>query len=282
MNDLTSTSPTPSRHFKCPRCTWVHIGISLEDAQLQVRQAQAFYVVASRINHVTTRGPEAYLESYKRCFKCGAPSVDFVPVLPGEVPIESTQQTVIDDDAKMSNDYTIPDDFPRRPRNLGAVPGAQDKFLAVEYQGRYYPPGCTPPELHERWRYSMSLVEQFVPACIETKKGKRKDMPEVEILDQYLTRLIDAEWVSNAEASWVIRETAKLLDWPTPEAAFEPFRGLPITREQDAEIRAFIAYRVARNEPWDTLEFSCMLKGMLNPPGPPEDDDEVAGDNESN
>ncbi len=215
--DPTCTSPTPSRHFKCPRCGWVRIGISLEDAQEQVRQAQAFYVVVSKINHVTMRGSEAYLQSYKKCFKCGAPSADFVPALPGEVPIESTQQTVIDDDAKMSDDYSIPDGFPRRPRHLGAVPGAQDKFLAVEYQGRYYPPGCTPPELHERWRYCMSLVEQFVPACIETKKGKRKHMPEVEILDQYLVRLIETNWVSDDEARWVIREAARLLDWPARE-----------------------------------------------------------------
>lgn len=52
---------------------------------------------------------------------------------------------------------------------------------------------------------------------------------------------------------------------------FEPFRGLPITREQDAEIRAYIAHKIAIGEPWDTLGFSCMLKDMLNP-RPPEDE----------
>jgi hypothetical protein len=51
---------------------------------------------------------------------------------------------------------------------------------------------------------------------------------------------------------------------------FEPFCGLPITREQDAEIRAYIAHKLARDEPWDTLGFSCMLKDMLVPPGPEE------------
>jgi hypothetical protein len=65
----------------------------------------------------------------------------------------------------------------------------------------------------------MSLVEQFVPACIETKAGKRKDMPEADILDQYLVRLIDAGWCSDDEARWVMRETAKVLGWPTPETA---------------------------------------------------------------
>ena len=55
---------------------------------------------------------------------------------------------------------------------------------------------------------------------------------------------------------------------------FEPFRGLPLTREQDAEIRAHIAHKLARDEPWDTLGFSYMLKDMLNPPAPLDDTDD--------
>ena len=48
---------------------------------------------------------------------------------------------------------------------------------------------------------------------------------------------------------------------------FEPFRGLPLTREQDTEIRAYIARRQANCEARDTLGFSYMLKDMLAPPG---------------
>lgn len=59
---------------------------------------------------------------------------------------------------------------------------------------------------------------------------------------------------------------------------FEPFRGLPLTREQDSEIRTYIEQRLARGEPWDTLGFSCMLKDMLTPPRP---EDDAAGDKES-
>lgn len=55
---------------------------------------------------------------------------------------------------------------------------------------------------------------------------------------------------------------------------FEPFRGLPLTREQDAEIRAYIARRQANGEAWDTLGFSYMLKDMLNPRLPEENDAE--------
>lgn len=110
------------------------------------------------------------------------------------------------------DDFQVPNDFPR-PQHLGAVPGAQQKFLAVEYQGRYYSHGCTPPELYERWQHCMHYVPQFVTSCIETKRGKRKDVPEADILDQYLVRLIEAKWVSDDEARWVIRETARQLGW---------------------------------------------------------------------
>ncbi len=75
--------------FKCPKCSWVHVGISLEDADENVRQAQAFYVVASKINHVTMRGPAAYLEGYKRCYRCGASSANFVPIRDCDVPIST-------------------------------------------------------------------------------------------------------------------------------------------------------------------------------------------------
>ncbi len=41
---------------------------------------------------------------------------------------------------------------------------------------------------------------------------------------------------------------------------FEPLRGPPLMREQDAELLENVAQRLARGEPWDTLGFSCTLK----------------------
>lgn len=111
--------------------------------------------------------------------------------------------------------FQVPDAFPRS-RPAGAVPGAQTKFLAVEYEGRYYSPGCTPPEIHERWRYCAELVPQFVASCLRSKAGKRAHMSEQEILQQYLVRLIDSKWVTDVEADWVIDEVARQLDWPQP------------------------------------------------------------------
>lgn len=129
--------------------------------------------------------------------------------------IEKSKLPSSEDEAKY---VQVPAGFPR-PQSAGAVPGAQPKFLAVEYQCRFYSPGCTPPELHQRWQHCMQYVPQFVTSCIETKKGKRAHMSQVKILDQYLTRLIESGWVSADEARWVIRETAKVLGWPMPEAA---------------------------------------------------------------
>ncbi|MFC3109032.1 hypothetical protein ACFQAT_09520 [Undibacterium arcticum] len=52
------------------------------------------------------------------------------------------------------------------------------------------------------------------------------------------------------------------------------FRGLPLTAEQDAEVRHYIKKKKQHGEPWDTPELAAMLKDMLEPPS---DDDEGLG-----
>jgi hypothetical protein len=49
------------------------------------------------------------------------------------------------------------------------------------------------------------------------------------------------------------------------------FRGLPLTSEQDSEIRHYIHTRQRGGLPWDTPELHAMLADMLDPP---EADDE--------
>lgn len=83
----------------------------------------------------------------------------------------------------------LPSDFPR-PIHLGAVPGAEAKFLMTRYRGHFYSPGCTPPELLERWNNCEDLAQQLAVKSRESKAGKRSHMSETEILDQYLPRLI--------------------------------------------------------------------------------------------
>jgi hypothetical protein len=51
------------------------------------------------------------------------------------------------------------------------------------------------------------------------------------------------------------------------------FRGLPLTAEQDAEVRHYIKKKKQHGEPWDTLELAAMLKDMLEPPIDDEDEE---------
>lgn len=114
----------------------------------------------------------------------------------------------------------VPEDFPQ-PAHIGAIGGAQPKVLTVEYKGRFYPAGGTPPERYERWDICEDLARQFAQKSLDSKAGKRAHMSESEILDQYLSRLIKTRWTSQPEARWIIRRTAAKLNWPTPSAAIE-------------------------------------------------------------
>lgn len=112
----------------------------------------------------------------------------------------------------------VPDDFPR-PDVAGAVAGYQPKLLLVKHGGKFYPPGGTPPERFERWDICEDLAQQLVLKCRECKSGKRSHMTELQILEQYLRRLLKARWGSDNEMRWVIRRTAALLEWPAPDGA---------------------------------------------------------------
>lgn len=115
----------------------------------------------------------------------------------------------------------VPVDFPR-PVHLGGLPGAQPKLLMTKYEGRFYPPGSSPPELFEAWRLCEDLASQLAEKSLESKMGKRSHMSEVEILEQYLHRLIKTRWTTVPEARWTIRRVAALLEWPAPPPSLEP------------------------------------------------------------
>lgn len=130
---------------------------------------------------------------------------------------KATSMSSNGDEAKFSK---VPTDFPR-PIHIGAIAGVQPKVLTVEYKGRFYPAGCTPPEIYERWDICEDLSRQFAQKSLASKAGKRSHMSEMEILDQYLSRLIKTRWASQPEARWIIRRTAAKLNWPAPLAAIE-------------------------------------------------------------
>lgn len=131
---------------------------------------------------------------------------------------EKGASTTGDDNAKFEQ---VPTDFPR-PVHQGAVAGAHPKLLLTSYNGRFYSPGCTPPELFRRWDACEDLARQLAEKSLESKAGKRSHMSEVEILDQYLPRLIATRWTSEPEARWVIRRVAAMLGWAVPDAARKP------------------------------------------------------------
>ncbi|RKP44603.1 hypothetical protein [Trinickia fusca] len=56
------------------------------------------------------------------------------------------------------------------------------------------------------------------------------------------------------------------------------FRGLPLTPEQDAEIRHYIKVRKQHGKPWDTPELAAMVRDMLEPPGDEEAEDDLGAD----
>lgn len=57
----------------------------------------------------------------------------------------------------------------------------------------------------------------------------------------------------------------------TPEPA-NTFHGLPLSAEQDSEIRHYIHTRERNGLPWDTSELQAMLADMLDPPEADEED----------
>ena len=124
----------------------------------------------------------------------------------------------------------VPSDFPPTVA-LGALPGAQPKLLVTSYRGKFYLPGCSPPEFYHRWLSCEDIAQELSIKSRESKAGKRSHMPEVAILEQYLPRLIDTHWTSEAEARWVIRRVAELLDWPIPSTASVDAQSRQISRQ---------------------------------------------------
>jgi hypothetical protein len=72
----------------------------------------------------------------------------------------------------------------------------QPKLLMTKYNGKFYLPSCTPPELYERWTVCEDFAQQLAVKSHESKADKRLHMTEVAILEQYLPRLEKTGWVS--------------------------------------------------------------------------------------
>ncbi|MCS0627867.1 hypothetical protein NX786_00705 [Telluria mixta] len=109
----------------------------------------------------------------------------------------------------------IPSDFPH-PLSLGAVPGTQPKVLVREYEGKFYPLGCTPPEVYERWRDFEEVASLLAFEAQRSKTDNITLMSDIEMLSQYFEIVNQKSWISEDEAKWIIRRVGQILSWPVP------------------------------------------------------------------
>ena len=58
----------------------------------------------------------------------------------------------------------------------------------------------------------------------------------------------------------------------TPTEPAHTFHGLPLTVEQEQEVRHYIRMRLRAGEAWDTAELKAMVADMLAPPETAEED----------
>lgn len=119
------------------------------------------------------------------------------------------------------SDLQLPADFPRAIHRTGAVSGAAPKILLIRDGDKFLEPGTSDSERYERWVVCEDLARQLAEAAKASKAGKRTHMNEVEILAQYLPRLVKKAWASEAECRWTIRRAAALLCWPAPSSAMD-------------------------------------------------------------
>lgn len=76
-------------------------------------------------------------------------------------------------------------------------------------------------------------------------------------------------WTDRKARGVVLIESENIMNQSNPGTTF---RGLPLTAEQDSEIRHYIHTKERSREQWDTPELRAMLADMLNPPEVVDDD----------
>lgn len=81
--------------FKCPKCGWVHAGISEKAAIAAVAEFNEYFATLTREAQASFGGEPSSLEMYKRCCRCGAPAASFLPAALGDAPVGCTLQVVI-------------------------------------------------------------------------------------------------------------------------------------------------------------------------------------------
>jgi hypothetical protein len=120
-----------------------------------------------------------------------------------------------------TNKLEVPDDFPH-PEMASAIAGFQNKLALIEYDGKFYMPGGTPPERHHSWLQCEDRAALLAEKCLKNQSGKYAHLQRIDILDQYCVRMLATlEGFSPAEIRWIVKRTAAILGWPEPPTVQE-------------------------------------------------------------
>lgn len=115
----------------------------------------------------------------------------------------------------------VPQDYPSADMITSAASGTRSTRSTVQFEGFFFEDGLSPLDRSFRWSEFERLARIFVEKCRRNEKGKYAHLTHPEILVQYLERAIKLGWQTPPECRWMIRRTAKLLDWEVPASALE-------------------------------------------------------------
>jgi hypothetical protein len=80
----------------CKKCGWVHYGVSREFAQWSVSSFNEMYKnLSKKEKQDYYNNTPASLDTYSKCFSCGAPYIEFRAAKRTEIPKGSTIQPIL-------------------------------------------------------------------------------------------------------------------------------------------------------------------------------------------
>jgi hypothetical protein len=103
------------------------------------------------------------------------------------------------------------------PRPKFEVTGLQPLFSTVAYDRTYYPPGCTPPQLYERWTTFEEIAQALSKSVAADRRTQGPASQREKVLGHFLQKLVKADIGSVEELRWVGRRAGLLLGFKVTE-----------------------------------------------------------------
>ncbi len=104
----------------------------------------------------------------------------------------------------------VPSNFPR-PK-IKAM-GLQPLFSSIAYEGRYYSPGCTPPDLYAHWRAFEEIAHRVAKQAANKQKSAISVANVAGVLLDILELYFPQKYFSLEEMQWLERRIYELLGW---------------------------------------------------------------------